>query len=55
MTMRRINGPLSMAIIVIFLIHAAVGGLQMAGLMQGGSGVMSVLSWVMVTLTAFHI
>lgn len=44
-----------MAIIVIFLIHAAVGGLQMAGLMQGGSGVMSVLSWVMVTLTAFHI
>lgn len=53
--MRRINGPLSIGIIVLFLIHASVGILQMAGLMQGGSKILSVLSWIMVILIGVHI
>ena len=53
--MRRLNAIVSMAVLALFLIHAAVGGLQLAGVLAGGSAVMSVLAWVMVGLIAVHV
>ena len=53
--MRKYNAVLSMGILVLFLVHAIAGGLQMAGFLPGGSQVMKVLAWVMLGLIAVHI
>ncbi len=52
--MRRINAILSMGILVLFLIHAVLGGFQLAGLMSGGSVLLKVMAWVMTGLIALH-
>ena len=53
--MRKWNAVISMAIIVLFLIHAIAGGFQLAGIMKGGSTLLSVMAWVMAGLIVIHI
>ena len=43
-----------MGIIVLFLVHAALGGFQLAGMLAGGIRIMTVLSWIMAGLIAVH-
>ena len=52
--MRKLNSVLAMGTVVLFLVHAAVGGLQLAGLLPGGSRVMTILAWAMVAFIALH-
>ena len=52
--MRKLNSVLAMGTVVLFLVHAAVGGLQLAGLVPGGSRVMTVLAWVMAVFIVLH-
>lgn len=53
--MRKWNAMISMGIIVLFLIHAITGGLQLTGLMAGGNQILKVLSWILVVLIALHV
>ena len=53
--MRKINAVLSMGILVLFLIHAVTGGLQLSGFLSGGNVVLSVMAWVMLVLIAAHL
>lgn len=53
--MRRINAFVSLAMIVLFLIHAIAGGYQMAGILPGGNSVLTFLAWVLVGLICVHI
>ena len=52
--MRKWNALLSMGILVLFLVHAIAGALNLAGLSAGGSQFMKVLAWVMTALIAAH-
>ena len=52
--MRKWNAVLSMGILVLFLLHAVIGGFQLSGILSGGSSILTVLSWVMVCLIAVH-
>ncbi|MBP3796655.1 MAG: pilus assembly protein PilX [Ruminococcus sp.] len=52
--MRKLNGIVSMCIIVLFLIHAAMGALQLTGLIPGGSLFMKAAAWTMVAFTVVH-
>lgn len=52
--MRKWNAVLSMGILVLFLVHAIAGGFQLLGVIPGGSGFLSVLSWIMTALIALH-
>ena len=52
--MRKWNAVLSMGILALFLFHAVAGGLQLAGLLPGGSQVMKIGAWVMLALIAMH-
>ena len=53
--MRKWNALISMGILVLFLIHAVAGALQMAGFLSGGSAVMGIMAWVMLALIALHV
>lgn len=52
--MRRVNAWVSLAIIILFLIHAIAGGYQMAGILAGGNTVLTVLAWILVGLVCLH-
>ena len=52
--MRKINAILSMSILVLFLIHAIVGGFQLAGIIPGGSAIMKGLAWLMLLFILIH-
>lgn len=52
--MRKCNAVISMVITVLFFLHAIVGGFQLAGLMAGGSEIMSFMAWFMVVLISVH-
>ena len=52
--MRKWNALLSMGILVLFLIHAVLGGFQLAGMMPGGRKILTVLAWLMTVLIAAH-
>ena len=52
--MRKWNAVLSMGILVLFLLHAVIGGFQLSGILSGGSSILTFLSWVMVCLIAVH-
>ena len=52
--MRKLNALLAMGIFALFLVHAAVGGLQLAGLAAGGSRVMTILAWLMAAIIVLH-
>jgi succinate dehydrogenase/fumarate reductase cytochrome b subunit len=52
--MRKGNAVVSVAILIMFLIHAVGGSFQLMGLMPGGSALMETLSWIMVALVAVH-
>ena len=52
--MRKWNALLSMGILALLLVHGIAGGLQLAGLLPGGSLVMKVLAWVMLGLIVLH-
>ena len=53
--MRKWNALNSMGIIVLFLIHAITGGLQLAGIIGGGNPVLKVLAWIMLVMIAAHV
>ncbi|MBQ7448157.1 MAG: pilus assembly protein PilX [Eubacterium sp.] len=53
--MRKWNALISMGIIVLFLIHAITGGLQLAGIIGGGNPVLKVLAWIMLVMIAAHV
>lgn len=52
--MRKINAVLSMGILALFLVHAIMGGFQLAGIVPGGRLIMKVLAWIMVGLIGLH-
>lgn len=52
--MRKWNAVLSMGILVLFLIHAILGGFQLAGIMPGGSAVLQMIAWVMMAAIMLH-
>lgn len=52
--MRKLNAVISMLIMALFLVHAVAGSFVLAGFMQGGKAVLSVLAWVMTGLIALH-
>lgn len=52
--MRKWNAALSISIIILFLIHAVIGGFQLSGIFSGGNSIMTVLAWLMVCLIVLH-
>ncbi len=52
--MRRANAVVTALIMVLFLIHMIWGGMELAGMVKGGSTLFSVLSRVMLLLMAVH-
>ncbi len=52
--MRKWNAVLSIGIIILFLIHAVIGGFQLSGMFSGGNSVMTVLAWMMVCQIVLH-
>ena len=52
--MRKANALLSMGILVLFLIHAVLGGFQLSGILPGGSRILMILAWLMTVLIALH-
>lgn len=52
--MRKVNAWVSLAIIVLFLIHGIAGGYQMAGILAGGNTVLTVLAWILAALICVH-
>lgn len=52
--MRKANALLSMGILALFLVHAVLGGFQLAGILQGGSRILMILAWLMTALIAAH-
>ncbi|MBP3206062.1 MAG: pilus assembly protein PilX [Lachnospiraceae bacterium] len=53
--MRKANAVISMAVVVLLLIHAVVGGFQLMGVLHGGNRILTVLAWVMTGLIVLHI
>lgn len=53
--LRRVNAWVSLAIIVLFLVHGIAGGYQMAGILAGGNQVLTALAWVLVALIGVHV
>lgn len=53
--MRRINAVVTISIMVLFAIHMIWGGLELAGITRGGSGLFRSLSYMMLILIAIHI
>jgi hypothetical protein len=52
--MRRLNAIISMAIIVLFLIHGIAGAFQIIGFIPGGSSVLKILTGIMVGMIFVH-
>ena len=52
--MRRWNAILTAAIMLLFLVHMICGGFQLAGLLPGGIGWLSALTWLMTALIGIH-
>lgn len=52
--MRKINAVLTSAIMILFLVHAAAGGFQLAGWLPGGSVILKIAAWTMTALIAVH-
>lgn len=51
---RKFNAVLSIAILALFLLHAAVGLLQLSGLASGGNVLLKTGAWVMLAAVAVH-
>ena len=52
--MRKFNAVLSIAILILFLIHAISGAFQLMSI-AGGSQIMGIISWIMLGLIILHI
>ena len=52
--MRKWNAILSMAILLLFLLHAIAGGFQLAGLIPGGNRLLTIFARIMVVLIVIH-
>ncbi|MBR1930595.1 MAG: pilus assembly protein PilX [Lachnospiraceae bacterium] len=52
--MRKWNAILSAAILVLFLIHAVLGGFQLMGILPGGNRALSAMAYLMVGLIVVH-
>lgn len=52
--MRRVNAWVSLAIVVLLLVHAIAGGYQLAGVIPGGNATLTVLAYALVGLVAVH-
>ena len=53
--MRKFNAVLSIAILVLFLVHAISGAFQLMSVIGGGSQILSIISWIMLGLIILHI
>ena len=53
--MRRINAIITALIMILFLVHMIWGGLELIGVVAGGSSLFSVISWTMLGLIVIHI
>ena len=53
--MRKVNAVISMAVMVLLLVHAVAGGFQLMGMVAGGNRILSVLAWIMSGLILGHI
>ena len=52
--MRKINAILGPLMIILLLIHVVSGGMQLWGMIPGGSVIRSILSWALLTVVAVH-
>ena len=52
--MRKANAIITALIMILFLIHLIWGGLELAGMLKGGSTLFTALSHTMMLLIAFH-
>lgn len=55
MNLRKVNAIISMAVIVLLLVHAVAGGFQLMGILSGGGRMLAVMAWVMTGLIGLHI
>ncbi len=53
--MRKINSIVTIAIMVLFVIHLVWGAMELFGMIKGGSAVFSMLSRLLATLIVIHI
>lgn len=53
--MRKANAIVTVLIMVLFLIHMIWGGMELAGMIRGGSALFKVLSHTMILLIMIHI
>ncbi len=53
--MRRANAVISMALMILFFIHMIWGGLELVGIISGGSYVFSIFTYLMVILLCVHV
>lgn len=51
---RKCNAVISLAIIVLLLVHAITGAFKMMGFISGAGGVSRVLTWIMAGLVCVH-
>mgnify|MGYP002857521129 CR=1 FL=1 len=52
--MRKANAVISMAVMMLLLVHAVAGGFQLMGVFPGGNQELKVLAWIMVGLIFLH-
>lgn len=53
--MRRANAIITAALLMLFLLHGIWGGMVLFGMVKGGSGIFSFISWAMISLAACHV
>jgi len=52
--MRKVNAFSGIVLLILFLIHAAVGSLQAAGYLPGGNAIMNALAWALIAVIGIH-
>jgi len=55
MLMRKWNAMISAAILILFLVHAIAGIFELAGLVPGGSTILTACTYIMVVLLVMHV
>lgn len=53
--MRKWNAMISAAILILFLVHAIAGIFELAGLVPGGSTILTACTYIMVVLLVMHV
>ena len=53
--MRKFNAVISIAVLILLLVHGVAGGFQLMGILPGGNRLLSILAWIMTGLIGLHI